>query len=134
MRARSFEGSRQCARRASLTRHAHVVTLCRPTRHVVAQARNGTGKTLAFVLGALCRLDPRMRDTQIVVVSHTRELTRQTFDVFQSLAPAVGGSVRLLVPVSGVPEPVTEQIVVGTPGALKFAVEKGRMRVDKVKV
>lgn len=46
-------------------------------RDVIAQAQSGTGKTATFCIGALQSLDTQMRDTQVLVLSPTRELAQQ---------------------------------------------------------
>jgi translation initiation factor 4A len=52
---------------------------------VVAQAQSGTGKTGAFSIGLLQRLDARRRETQALVLSPTRELAEQTAEVMNNL-------------------------------------------------
>ncbi len=43
---------------------------------LIAQARNGAGKTGAFVIGSLLRIDPAVKKLQVVCVAHTRELVK----------------------------------------------------------
>jgi len=50
---------------------------------LIAQARNGAGKTGAFVIGSLLRVDPKVPKLQVICVGHTRELVNQTFEVYQ---------------------------------------------------
>ncbi len=49
-------------------------------RDVVGQAQTGTGKTAAFMLPILQRIDPEMRDVQALVLCPTRELALQVAD------------------------------------------------------
>jgi len=51
-------------------------------KDVIVQSQSGTGKTLAFVLGAALSIDRNIKKTQILVMSHTRELVNQTREVF----------------------------------------------------
>ena len=42
--------------------------------NLIAQAYYGVGKSGAFVIGSLMRVDPTIKQAQIIVVSHTKEL------------------------------------------------------------
>ncbi|KAJ0503333.1 putative RNA helicase [Helianthus annuus] len=48
-----------------------------PYKSLVAQARNGSGKTTCFVLGMLSRVDPKLGAPQALCVCPTRELAIQ---------------------------------------------------------
>jgi ATP-independent RNA helicase DbpA len=91
-------------------------------RDVIAQAPTGSGKTAAFGLGALQRLDPASVATQALVLCPTRELADQVARELRRLAMAIP-NVKLSLLTGGVP--VARQlaslshaphIVVGTPG------------------
>ena len=53
---------------------------------IVAQAQSGTGKTAAFSIGALQRVNIKVNNTQVLILSPTRELTSQTGDFIKSLS------------------------------------------------
>ena len=57
-----------------------------PREHLVAQAKNGSGKTAAFGLGVISSIDTKMKDIQAVVFAHTRELVKQIEDVLKKIA------------------------------------------------
>jgi superfamily II DNA/RNA helicase len=42
--------------------------------HLIAQAKNGAGKSGSFTIGSLLRVDPSISKTQVIVIGHTREL------------------------------------------------------------
>jgi superfamily II DNA/RNA helicase len=44
--------------------------------NLIAQAKNGAGKTGAFVIGSLLRIDPAIQQAQVIVIGHTRELVK----------------------------------------------------------
>ena len=46
-------------------------------KDVIAQAQSGTGKTATFTIGALESIDKTVRDTQVLILSPTRELAQQ---------------------------------------------------------
>jgi hypothetical protein len=54
-------------------------------RDVIAQSQSGTGKTAVFSIAALQLIQESSRDTQVLVLSPTRELAEQTQRVMQSL-------------------------------------------------
>ncbi len=58
-------------------------------RDLAAQAQSGTGKTATFTIGALSRVDTTKAETQVIVLSPTKELTLQTAEVFQRIGSMV---------------------------------------------
>jgi len=60
-------------------------------RDVIAQAQSGTGKTAAFSIGALSKIDLKLNETQVIILSPTRELTIQTASVVKGLGVMLEG-------------------------------------------
>ncbi|KAF9112067.1 RNA helicase required for poly(A+) mRNA export [Mortierella sp. AM989] len=90
-----------------------------PPKHLIAQAQSGTGKTAAFSLAILSRLDFNNPSTQAIVLAPTRELARQIVDVMKELARFTPAIITQVIPESGQrSEPITGQILIGTPGKL----------------
>ena len=91
-------------------------------RDVVGQAQTGTGKTAAFALPILQRIDPSRRVVQAIVLVPTRELANQVSAAIATLARSLGGVAVL--PVYGGQAIFTQlkglkrgvHVVVGTPG------------------
>ena len=54
-----------------------------PKENMLAQAKSGSGKTAAFVLGMLANVDLRMKGTQALCVNPTRELANQNANVIR---------------------------------------------------
>ena len=52
---------------------------------VIGQAQSGTGKTGAFTISILQSIDPNIKDTQAIIMSPTRELSRQVYDVVNKI-------------------------------------------------
>lgn len=52
---------------------------------LIAQSKNGSGKTGAFSIGSILRVDPAVIKPQILVVAHVRELSSQIADVYSKL-------------------------------------------------
>ena len=60
-------------------------------KDIIAQAQSGTGKTATFTIGALANVDITDNNTQILVLSPTKELTIQTAKVFSGLGGMIEG-------------------------------------------
>jgi len=54
-------------------------------RDVIAQAQSGTGKTATFTIGALSVIDVDLKSPQVLILSPTRELTKQTANVINGI-------------------------------------------------
>jgi superfamily II DNA/RNA helicase len=54
-------------------------------RDVIAQAQSGTGKTATFTIGALSVIDVDLKSPQVLILSPTRELTKQTANVIHGI-------------------------------------------------
>ena len=91
---------------------------------VIALAQTGTGKTAAFGIPVLQRIDTRCRDTQALVLSPTRELCLQIADDLKDFSKYMGGI--NIVPVYGGTSIENQvralrhgaQVIVATPGRL----------------
>ncbi|HQV14091.1 MAG TPA: DEAD/DEAH box helicase, partial [Denitromonas sp.] len=107
---------------------------------VLGEAQTGTGKTAAFALPALERIDVTRRTPQILVLTPTRELAIQVAEAFQTYArylrdfhvvPLYGGQsmvVQLRQLTRGA------QVIVGTPGRLMDHLKRGSLKLDDLKV
>ena len=60
-------------------------------KDVLAQAQSGTGKTATFTIGALSKVDLTNNNTQVLIMSPTRELTLQTAKVIESIGGMLPG-------------------------------------------
>ena len=58
-------------------------------RDIIAQAQSGTGKTGAFTISTLQIVDVEKKNTQAMILSPTRELSKQTFDVMKDLSSQI---------------------------------------------
>ncbi|CAG9175510.1 ATP-dependent RNA helicase DbpA [Cupriavidus pampae] len=100
---------------------------------LIAQARTGSGKTAAFALALLHRLDTRRFDVQALVMCPTRELADQVTQEIRRLARAEE-NVKVLTLCGGSPmRPQVDSlihgahVVVGTPGRLMDHIERGSL-------
>ena len=101
---------------------ARAIPLEREGKDIIGQAQTGTGKTAAFGIPLLEKVDPKSRKLQAIVLCPTRELAIQVAEEIRRLAKYMHG-VKVL-PVYGGQEIVKQirslkdgvQIVIGTPG------------------
>ncbi len=107
-------------------------------RDVIAQAKTGSGKTAAFGLGLLSRLDPSISRVQCLVLCPTRELADQVSKELRRLARFIP-NIKLLTLCGGIslrPQIASlvhePHIVVGTPGRILELLDKGHLTLEKV--
>uniref|UniRef100_A0A1J3FVF1 RNA helicase n=1 Tax=Noccaea caerulescens TaxID=107243 RepID=A0A1J3FVF1_NOCCA len=108
-----------------------------PHKHLIAQAHNGSGKTTCFVLGMLSRVDLNIRQPQALCICPTRELANQNMEVLQKMGKFTGITTELAVPGTTRDvrkEPVTAQVVIGTPGTLKKWIVFKKLGLDHLKI
>jgi len=90
-----------------------------PPHNLIAQSQSGTGKTAAFVIAMLSKIDPALKHPQALILSPTYELAQQTGKVIEDMARFLTG-VSCIYSVRGNNQPrgskLTQQIVIGTPG------------------
>jgi ATP-dependent RNA helicase DeaD len=106
---------------------------------VVGLAQTGTGKTAAFALPALSRLDLHDRHPQVLVLAPTRELALQSADSFESFAGHLG-NINILPIYGGAPYGAQlsglrrgAHVVVGTPGRIIDHLEKGSLDLSHLR-
>jgi ATP-independent RNA helicase DbpA len=105
-------------------------------RDVIAQAKTGSGKTAAFGLALLARLDARRFDVQALVLCPTRELADQVTQEIRRLARAED-NVKVVTLAGGVPLrgqlaslEKGAHVVVGTPGRVLDHLGRGSLVLD----
>jgi len=99
---------------------------------VLARAKNGTGKTGAFAIPCLQRVDANKPHTQLLVLLPTRELALQTSNVFIELAKFLNLEIVVSTGGTNLKEDIIRlqknvHIVIGTPGRLQDLNTCGRL-------
>jgi ATP-dependent RNA helicase DeaD len=106
---------------------------------ILGQAQTGTGKTAAFALPFLSKIDPDQKDVQLLVLTPTRELAIQVADDFAKYSahirklqvlPIYGGQeygVQLRALKKGV------HVVIGTPGRVMDHMRRGRLNLEQLR-
>ena len=107
---------------------------------LVGQSQTGSGKTAAFAIPAIEKVDPHSKAVQVLILCPTRELAEQVANEVHQLTafkrsvhsvPIYGGASydrQLFELKKGV------QIVIGTPGRIIDHLERGTLKLDQLKV
>ena len=117
-----------------------VIPLLLAGKDVVGQSATGSGKTAAFGVPAVEKVDPKKKVVQVLILCPTRELAVQVAEEIAKLAffktgvrevPIFGGQpyerqIRALE--------AGAQIVIGTPGRVMDHMERGTLRLDNLKM
>ena len=106
---------------------------------ILGQAQTGTGKTAAFALPVIARLDMKKRAPQALVLVPTRELAIQVSEAFQKYA--AGQSAFHVLPIYGGQSYVPQlnalkrgpQVIVGTPGRIIDHLERGTLQLEGIR-
>ena len=105
---------------------------------LLGMAQTGTGKTAAFALPLLTRLDFSRREPQLLVLAPTRELAIQVAEALQSYAKYIPDF--HVLPIYGGQSYETQlrqlrrgvQVIVGTPGRVMDHIRRGSLNLDKL--
>lgn len=110
-------------------------------RDVIAQAPSGTGKTGAFTIGTLQRLDLSSRTTQALIMAPTHELVRQISKVITTLSSQMNGIVvKTLVGGTSVSEDAIDlrsnvpHIIIGSVGRVCDMIRRKHIRTKDIKL
>ena len=109
-------------------------------KDVIGQAQTGTGKTAAFGIATLERIDPQNRGVQAVILCPTRELAIQVAEELKKLSKYKRG-IEILPVYGG--QPIDRQIralrkgvqiIIGTPGRVMDHLDRRTLKMDGVKI
>ena len=107
-------------------------------KDVLGEAQTGTGKTAAFALPILSRIDTKKKIPQVLVLAPTRELAIQVAEAFQTYAAKIKGF--HVLPVYGGQDYSGQiralkrgvHVVVGTPGRVMDHMRRGTLNVSEL--
>ena len=106
---------------------------------VIAQAQSGTGKTATFSIGMLQNIDENLKETQALILSHTRELSLQIMQVVKNLSTYMNLTYNLSVGGTTIRDNIDEllknpQVVIGTPGRVLDMINKKALNTRNLKI
>ena len=107
-------------------------------KDMIGQAQTGTGKTAAYTIPMLMKIDPQIKKPQAIVLCPTRELAVQVAEEIRKLAKYMS-DIKVL-PVYGGQEIVRQikslktgvQIIVGTPGRVMDHMRRKTVKFDNI--
>jgi ATP-dependent RNA helicase DeaD len=106
---------------------------------LVGQAQTGTGKTAAFGIPIVSGISPRERGVKAIVLTPTRELAIQVAHELSLIGKNKGVSAYPIYGGVSIERQINtlrrgrHQIIVGTPGRVKDLINRGVLRLDKVR-
>jgi ATP-dependent RNA helicase DeaD len=108
-------------------------------RDIIGQAQTGTGKTAAFGIPLLQKVDPKVKKLQAIALCPTRELAIQVADEIRRLAKYMHGV--KVVPIYGGQDIVKQirslkdgtQVIIGTPGRVMDHMRRKTVKFDTVR-
>ena len=99
-------------------------------KDIVAQAQSGTGKTGAFSIGSLCRIEPSNNTIQCLIIVPTRELADQVYKVITDISSYT--NITTLKVIGGTNVSMCREelnknphIIIGTPGRILDMINRG---------
>src|SRR6266550_5411231 len=119
---------------------AEAIPILMQGRDVVGQSQTGSGKTAAFAVPAIEKVDPLQRTVQVLILCPTRELAVQVSEEVHKLAffkrglhalPVYGGQ-SYERQFEGLRQGA--HIVIGTPGRVMDHMRRGTLRLDALKI
>ena len=109
-------------------------------KDLIAQSQSGTGKTGTFCIGVLQRVNPSLNKTQGLILSPTRELARQTYNVIKDLGSKIEG-LRVKLSIGGTRgdnfsrwEKENDHIIIGTPGRIIDNVRRKKINLNYLNI
>ena len=110
-------------------------------KDMIAQAQSGTGKTATFTIGALASLQLQDKSTQVLILSPTRELSKQSTDVVSGIGSMMKGLVvKNLVGGSSIDEDSDNlknnvpHVICGCPGRVYDMLRRQQIHSKKIKL
>jgi len=107
---------------------------------IIAQAQSGTGKTGAFSVGTLQLIDETVKKTQAIIMSPTRELSKQIMEVLNNLSKFMNIKLQLLIGGTSTDEDKeklqndTPHIIIGCPGRIYDMLRRKHINSDSIKL
>jgi translation initiation factor 4A len=110
-------------------------------KDIIGQAQSGTGKTATFAIGALSRVDLNDNSSQVLILSPTHELTRQSAKVISSLSTMMNGvRIKQMIGGTSIDSDIDSivnsppHIIVGCPGRVYDMICRGHINASKLKL
>ncbi len=109
-------------------------------KDIIAQAQSGTGKTGAFSVGALQSIDENSKTLQVLLLSPTRELALQSYNVIDNLSKKMDINKVLLIGGSSIDNDIyniyktSPHIAIGCTGRIFDLIRRGKLEYKNIKL
>ncbi|ODM96281.1 putative ATP-dependent RNA helicase me31b [Orchesella cincta] len=108
-------------------------------RDILARAKNGTGKTGAYSIPILERVDPKIDSIQALIIVPTRELALQTSQICTDLSKHLKLKVMVTTGGTGLKDDIIRvyqkvHVIIATPGRIIDLMEKNVCKMDQCKM
>lgn len=108
-------------------------------RDVIAKSQTGTGKTLAYLLPLVQRIQTERDEVQALILTPTRELSKQVFDVLKPLASVRGVDAADVIGGRTIENQIQKlkrnpHVIIGTPGRLLDHIRRRTLNLSVVKM
>ncbi|WP_299093846.1 DEAD/DEAH box helicase [uncultured Metabacillus sp.] len=107
-------------------------------KDVIAESPTGTGKTLAYVLPMLNKIDSQKKNAQVVILAPSRELVMQIFDEIKKWSEGSEITSASFIGGANIKRQVEKlkkspQVIVGTPGRVQELIKMKKLKMHEVK-
>lgn len=108
-------------------------------RDVIAKSQTGTGKTMAYLLPLVQRIQTERDEVQALILTPTRELSKQVFDVLKPLASVRGVDAADVIGGRTIENQIQKlkrnpHVIIGTPGRLLDHIRRRTLNLSAVKM
>jgi len=106
---------------------------------IISQAQSGTGKTGAYVIGLLNKIDPSVKKTECLILLPTHELVNQVYDVMTEISKYMNINILKLIGGTNISECIQNlslkpEILIGTPGRVLDMIQRGHIVSSDLKI
>lgn len=109
--------------------------LANPPHNMIAQSQSGTGKTAAFMLNILSRVNVGLQKPQALVLEPTRELARQVGDVLKKMGRYTNVKGQFAIPnMVDRSQMMNAHVIIGTPGTVIECIRRRILSVQDIKI
>ncbi|KAF9961359.1 RNA helicase required for poly(A+) mRNA export [Mortierella alpina] len=122
------------AKPSKIQERALPLLLENPPRNMIAQSQSGTGKTAAFALTILSRINYDLHAPQALVLSPSRELARQTMEVIQEMGKFTQVTTAKAIKDENLPAKITSHVIVGTPGTVSDLIKRRQLDPKNIRL
>ncbi len=116
------------------------IPLIMENHNLLGQAQTGTGKTLAFGIPIVEKINPKDKDPQALILTPTRELALQVSEEIKKIGRNRGIFTLAVYGGTSIDRQINflknkrNQVIVGTPGRIKDLIDRGVLKLDKIKI